>query len=183
MRWMMLPLTRYAEFSGRSRRQEFWMFFLLQLISYVLLTITAFIVGIGVAGFSTLGQGASADGGVIGAVAGLGMIALLYVAIFLGLFIPNLALAARRLHDTGRSGWWQLLYWAPWILSLFVSLAAAASPSTTAVLLNALFSGLQLIGLLVLIVFYCLEGNRGPNRFGPDPKGASDLGDLNEVFR
>lgn len=183
MNWMVLPLKRYAEFSGRSRRQEFWMFFLFQLLTYVLLTIAAFTVGIGVAAFSTLGQGASSNEGLLGAFAGLGLFALLYLLVILGLFIPNLAVAARRLHDTGRSGWWQLLYWAPWVLGIVVSVAAVAGASQTMALLNVAFSGLQLIGLIVLIVFYCLEGTRGPNRFGPDPKEASGLHELDEVFR
>lgn len=56
------------------------------------------------------------------------------------LFIPSLAVTVRRLHDTDRSGWWMLLALIP------------------------------LIGGIVLLVFMCLEGTRGPNRFGADPK-------------
>lgn len=58
----------------------------------------------------------------------------------LALFLPGLAVTVRRLHDTDRSGWWILLGLVP------------------------------LIGIIVLIVWYCTEGTRGPNRFGPDPK-------------
>lgn len=57
-------------------------------------------------------------------------------------FLPSLAMGVRRLHDTDRSGWWWLLSFIP------------------------------LIGIIVLIVFWCSEGTRGPNRFGPDPLGA-----------
>jgi uncharacterized membrane protein YhaH (DUF805 family) len=57
-------------------------------------------------------------------------------------FLPSLAMGVRRLHDTDRSGWW-------WLISL-----------------------IPLIGIIVLIVFWCSEGTRGPNRFGPDPLGA-----------
>ncbi|HMJ31878.1 MAG TPA: DUF805 domain-containing protein [Xanthobacteraceae bacterium] len=57
-------------------------------------------------------------------------------------FLPSLAMGVRRLHDTDRSGWWWLLSFIP------------------------------LIGIIVLIVFWCFEGTRGPNRFGPDPLGA-----------
>jgi uncharacterized membrane protein YhaH (DUF805 family) len=57
-------------------------------------------------------------------------------------FLPSLAMGVRRLHDTDRSGWWWLLVLIP------------------------------VIGLIVLIVFWCFEGTRGPNRFGPDPLGA-----------
>jgi uncharacterized membrane protein YhaH (DUF805 family) len=58
----------------------------------------------------------------------------------LALFLPGLAVTVRRLHDTDRSGWWILLALVP------------------------------LIGIIVLIVWYCTEGTRGTNRFGPDPK-------------
>ena len=62
----------------------------------------------------------------------------------LALLLPNLAVAVRRLHDTDRSGWWLLIALLP------------------------------LIGLIVLIVFFCIRGTPGPNRFGPDPL-TSDL--------
>jgi len=59
----------------------------------------------------------------------------------LATLLPSLAIGVRRLHDTDRSGWWWLLSFIP------------------------------LIGIIVLIVFWCFEGTRGPNRFGPDPLG------------
>jgi uncharacterized membrane protein YhaH (DUF805 family) len=60
----------------------------------------------------------------------------------LATFLPSLALGVRRLHDTDRSGWWWLIAFVP------------------------------LIGIIVLIVFWCLEGTPGQNRFGSDPLGA-----------
>ena len=54
-------------------------------------------------------------------------------------FLPSLAVGVRRLHDADRSGWWLLLVFIP------------------------------LIGFVVLIVFWCLEGTRGSNCFGSDP--------------
>jgi uncharacterized membrane protein YhaH (DUF805 family) len=57
----------------------------------------------------------------------------------LGLLIPSIAVAMRRLHDTDRSGWWLLIAFIPFI------------------------------GSIVLLIFFVLEGTRGPNRFGPDP--------------
>ncbi|MDF7679218.1 DUF805 domain-containing protein [Enterobacteriaceae bacterium ESL0689] len=55
-------------------------------------------------------------------------------------FLPNLALSFRRLHDTDHSAWWLLISLVP------------------------------LVGGIVLLVFYCLPGTQGDNRFGPDPK-------------
>lgn len=60
--------------------------------------------------------------------------------VLLALFLPGLSVAIRRLHDTDRRGWWLLIGLIP------------------------------LIGFIVLLVFYCTEGTRGPNRFGADPK-------------
>ena len=59
----------------------------------------------------------------------------------LAVLLPSIAVTVRRLHDTDRSGWWILLGFIP------------------------------IIGGIILLVFYVLEGTRGPNRFGPDPKG------------
>ena len=63
----------------------------------------------------------------------------------IALLLPSLAVMVRRLHDTDRSGWWALLCLVP------------------------------LLGGLVLLIFACLEGTRGSNRFGPDPKAETHL--------
>ncbi|MBM3273396.1 DUF805 domain-containing protein [Candidatus Kaiserbacteria bacterium] len=57
------------------------------------------------------------------------------------LFIPSLAVTVRRLHDIDKSGWWYLIILVP------------------------------IIGMIVLIVFWCLDSTPGNNRFGPNPKG------------
>ena len=126
MEWMILPLKRYADFSGRSRRKEYWMFFLLNLIVAVVLNI--------------LLGGAMLSGGEDGAIGGVG--ALLIVVYALATFIPGLAVTVRRFHDQDKSGWMVLLALIP------------------------------LVGGLIMLVFMCLEGTRGPNRFGNDPKAA-----------
>ncbi|MHA7819498.1 MAG: DUF805 domain-containing protein [Erythrobacter sp.] len=130
MDWMMMPLKRYAEFEGRSRRMEYWMFQLGQLIVFF-----AVFVIIALGGAATGGGDAGGVFGVIGL--------LLIFALALGLFIPNLAVAVRRLHDQDKSGWWYLIALIPF-------------------------------GSLVLLVFMLLEGTRGPNQYGPDPKGQGD---------
>jgi uncharacterized membrane protein YhaH (DUF805 family) len=60
----------------------------------------------------------------------------------LATILPGIAVAARRLHDVDRSGWWLLLNFIP------------------------------LIGWIVLLVWFCTRGTEGPNRFGPDPMGS-----------
>ena len=120
MEWATLPLKRYSQFSGRSRRKEFWSFVLLCIVvSIVANTID------GILGMSGL------IGGFYGPVTLLAALALV---------IPQWAVGIRRLHDTGRSGWWILIGFIP------------------------------LIGALVLIYFFVLEGTRGANQYGADPK-------------
>jgi uncharacterized membrane protein YhaH (DUF805 family) len=120
MEWMLMPLKRYADFSGRSRRKEYWMFVLGVIIAEIVVSIIEGVLGLR---------------GMIGGVYGPLMLILV-----LGLLVPSLAVMVRRLHDQDKSGWFVLLALIP------------------------------LIGGLILLVFMCLEGTRGPNRFGPDPK-------------
>ena len=92
MSWFLLAIKRYAEFSGRSRRSEYWYF----LLFVILISIAAAIVD-----------------GILASVIGFG--GLLSIVFGLGIIIPSLAVSVRRLHDTGRSGWWLLLNLVPFI--------------------------------------------------------------------
>ena len=114
MNWYLGCWKKYAEFSGRARRQEYWMFFLFNILASIALGVVDRILG------------------TSGSLGGLYSLAVL---------IPSLAVAARRLHDTDRSGWWQLIALIP------------------------------LIGFIVLLVFLCSDSKPGENRFGPNPKG------------
>jgi uncharacterized membrane protein YhaH (DUF805 family) len=88
MNWYLEVLKKYAVFTGRARRQEYWMFFLFNLIITLAL---AFI------------EGMLGSPGVLG---------LLYS---LAVLIPAIAVGVRRLHDTNRSGWWMLIGLIPFI--------------------------------------------------------------------
>ena len=79
-------LSKYATFSGRARRSEYWFFVLFQLLALIVAGIIDGILG--------------TDGGLYGLVA-------------LGLLLPIIAVSVRRLHDTDRSGWWYLLVLVP----------------------------------------------------------------------
>lgn len=120
MEWMMMPLKRYAEFSGRSRRKEYWMFVLGVIIAAVVLSIIEGIIGLS---------------GMVGGVYGP-----LTLILILAVIVPSIAVQIRRFHDQDKSGWFLLLALIPFI------------------------------GGLIVFVFMCLEGTKGPNRFGPDPK-------------
>jgi uncharacterized membrane protein YhaH (DUF805 family) len=126
MEWMLMPLRRYADFQGRSRRKEYWMFVLFQVLMMIPVSL--------VASFAFAPMFASGDTSYGFLIA---IIVLLYLAAFL---IPGIAVQVRRFHDQDKSGWFLLLGLIPYV------------------------------GGLILLVFMCLEGTRGPNRFGPDPK-------------
>jgi uncharacterized membrane protein YhaH (DUF805 family) len=111
--WYLAVLKNYAGFSGRARRTEYWMFFLINLIIVVVLDLIGMAIKV-----STL------LGGIYG----------------LAVLIPSLAVGVRRLHDTGRSGWWLLIGLIP------------------------------VIGTIILIVFMATEGQPGDNQYGPNPK-------------
>ena len=86
--------------------------------------------------------------GVIDGAAGLtdsaGGISPLNTLYSLAVLLPGIGVSIRRLHDTGRSGWWILLGFV------------------------------ICIGWIVLIIFYATPGDRGTNKYGPDPIGGSD---------
>lgn len=107
MHWYIEVLKKYAVFNGRASRQEYWYFFLFNIIiSSVLLIIDKVI-------------------GTSGTSAGSGLLNSIYI---LALFIPAIAVSVRRLHDTGRSGWWMLIALIP-IIGGIVLLIIMAQPS------------------------------------------------------
>jgi uncharacterized membrane protein YhaH (DUF805 family) len=115
--WILLPLRRYADFTGRSQRKEFWMF---QLI-YVAL----FFVGMVFIGGSTT---------VLGGWTPFGrLVVVLIVLALLGLFVPLLAVQVRRLHDQDKSGWIALLnlipYLGPIVMLIFMLIDGTPGPN------------------------------------------------------
>jgi uncharacterized membrane protein YhaH (DUF805 family) len=176
MEWMFMPLRRYADFSGRSRRMEFWMWQLWQVIVYVVVVVLAMALG----GGAMMMMGRGGDAASMMAAGGAAMIIfMLYILYSLAVFIPSIAVAVRRLHDTNRTGWWLLAPVAPYVVMIVAGMMAASSPDSAA--LAGMIAIVALIALIVLalivVVFYFLEGTKGPNRFGPDPK-APDAGQV-----
>ena len=98
MGWYLKALKNYAGFSGRARRREYWLFTLFNYIVFIVLTILDIVIF-------------QFSGGTV-----LGMLTGLYLLIVI---VPSLAVTYRRLHDTGKSGWWLLIN----LLPLFGSLA------------------------------------------------------------
>lgn len=95
-------LKQYANFTGRATRKQYWMFILFYVIFYIAAV-------------------------VVDAILGIMAVTTIYI---LGLLVPSIAIAARRLHDTGRTGWWQLLLLIPLIgaIVLLVFLVQDSGP-------------------------------------------------------
>ncbi|PTA67876.1 DUF805 domain-containing protein [Deinococcus arcticus] len=104
--YMKVLKNNYANFRGRARRREYWMFTLINTIIMVLLALPWY-----PAYMSSVSQGETGLPIGLGGVAGI--FALLYVLYALAIFLPSLAVSVRRLHDTGKSGWWYLLNLIP----------------------------------------------------------------------
>lgn len=125
MEWMLMPYKRYFDFSGRSRRKEYWMFYLFCVIVYAICSV---LISTGMPSIDP------ATGQVTGGGGALSTIGFAIYTIFgLGTIIPAIACAIRRVHDSDKSGWFVLVP-------------------------------------IYNIILMFLEGTRGPNRFGPDPK-------------
>ncbi|AKM07845.1 DUF805 domain-containing protein [Pelagerythrobacter marensis] len=149
MHWMILPLKRYFDFSGRSRRMEFWMFTLLNVI--VVAAIMALVFGFGSPERSSFDSPAGSTVVYSGLLSGIGLLLPLW---WLATVIPNVAVNVRRLHDRDMSGWW------------FLGLVVVG-----------IIPFIGLIASIAYLVLMLLPGTPGPNRFGEDPKGtlASDV--------
>ncbi len=129
MEFMLMPLKRYADFSGRSRRKEFWMFYLFTILCFLALMLVSTI-------FALISESL---GGIV--------LMIGYIGIAFGFLVPQIACGVRRLHDQDKSGWLMLLMFVP-------------------------------IANIVLLVFMFLEGTRGPNQYGPDPKDENNAQDI-----
>ncbi len=111
-------LKKYTAFDGRSRRAEYWHFVLFNFIISLIINFSSILIGKNISLAITV------------------LFALLII-------IPTLAVSVRRLHDTGKSGWWLLIGLIP------------------------------IIGAICIIVLMCIDSNPGDNKYGPNPKGVT----------
>ncbi|MBQ7211014.1 MAG: DUF805 domain-containing protein [Paludibacteraceae bacterium] len=124
--WYLKVVKNYAVFSGRARRKEYWMFVLCNFLISLVLTILDGALG------CKLPVGTT-EIGILNGIYGL------------ALFIPGLAVAVRRLHDIGKSGWWYLINLIP------------------------------AVGNIIFIVWTCFEGEPKANQYGEDPKAEEHM--------
>lgn len=116
-------LSKYATFSGRASRSEYWWFYLFMSLLYVglAIVITAIVAYV----ILLLDQGRASPKTVYVMMHGLTFLPL---PLYLGLACPFLAAHVRRLHDVGRSGWWLLIFFIPFV-GLLLLLYWSAQPS------------------------------------------------------
>ena len=110
--------SQYVGFSGRARRSEYWYFFLFNVLVSIVFAIVDNAIGTPILG----------------------------LVVSLALLLPGIAVTLRRLHDTGRTGWWIWIALVP------------------------------IVGAIVLIVFLCQDSQPGENRYGPSPKAGPVYG-------
>ena len=143
LEWMLMPVKRYADFKGRSRRKEYWSFFLLSMI--VMVVIMALRSATGPSMMEVMAENPDNPLAIYGWMyGGVGMLLALWT---LATFVPNIALNVRRLHDRDMSGWWLLGFFVGMIIPI-----------------------INIVASIAYLVFMFLPGTAGPNRFGPDPK-------------
>ena len=118
MEWYLKVINSYFDFNGRSRRMEYWMFVLINSIISVFCILLDSMLGT----VWSIGYGP------------------IYIGYGLAVFVPGLAVAIRRLHDIGKSGWYYLLVIIP------------------------------IIGPIWLIILFVTEVEQGDNKYGPNPK-------------
>lgn len=105
-RWYLKVMRQYADFDGRSRRKEYWYFVLYNFIFFCILGALDYFLGLRLLGDSSFG-----------------FLSMIYS---IGVLIPSIAVAVRRLHDMGKSGWWYFIQLIPliggiWLLVLLVT--------------------------------------------------------------
>jgi len=105
MNWYLKVLKQYADFNGRARRKEYWMFALFNII----FLITAMI-----------------GDNVLGTTIGVLPYGVFYFLYALAVFLPGLAVFVRRLHDVGKSGWMSLIILIPLIGAIWILVLACA---------------------------------------------------------
>ncbi len=148
---------KYFKFSGRARRSEFWYWVLFSILATILMGILDLIV------FPSLAE------------QDLGPFDSFFT---LGTLIPGLAVGWRRMHDTGRSGWWIggfYLFIIAFLVFVFVQFGAevfddASSMSGS----DSLFWLLPIVIMfgwaITILVFFCFDSQEGHNKYGENPK-------------
>ncbi len=133
MEYYIEAFRRYFEFHGRSSRSEYWYFALFNIMIMIALGVMS---------------------SIIEEYFNLHSFFLINSVYFLAILIPSLAVAVRRMHDIGKSGWWLLVYFIP------------------------------LVGGISLLVLLVIDSEYGRNKYGENPKGIGNyIDEFDEINR
>jgi uncharacterized membrane protein YhaH (DUF805 family) len=169
MEWMLMPFRKFAQFGGRSRRKEYWMWVL-----FIVIVSTVIRIVEGMLGLTQAGIGGAQNYSV--GVGGNGPLSGLFGLVVL---IPGLAVTARRLHDINRSALWMLVPLGTLIFCVTMFVGSIMSGSAGGSFGWAFAAiGLYFLTVVVMIVFLCFDGTKGENRFGADPKSEQNIADV-----
>jgi uncharacterized membrane protein YhaH (DUF805 family) len=141
--------SKYATFSGRARRSEYWYFALFN-----------FLIGLVLA--------------IIGKI--LPFLAILSSLYGLAILIPGIAISVRRLHDIGKSGWTMLIYLIPAIIYgvllsiMLIKHFEGEEPNLTLYIIFGIITFITFVLAIVFIVWMCRDSQPGENKWGPNPK-------------
>lgn len=159
-----LAFQNYFDFSGRAQRSEYWWFFLFTLVAGAVLEgVDALILG-----FEDFDDYLDAD------------FTPLYTVFVLLTFIPSLSVAWRRMHDIGRSGWWNMLWIAPLLWAgLGTGMLFASDQQFTLTMGILLAAGVifTIACIVYTIVLLATDSEPRTNRYGPSPK----YGDFDDI--
>ena len=177
------PLVKYVDFQGRARRSEFWLWVLFRIaVGMVMGSIMTTVM------FSGMNFQNPDPSQFMGRY--FSVMPILQI-VNLGLLLPSIAVAVRRLHDTNRSGWWYVMPIVVAIVGMILFFVFAGTQLFSAIgtgntmtdeqglkffftVMGSMFLFVflpLLVAEIVMLVFYVSDGTPSANRFGADPKG------------
>ena len=158
MQYYINAIKNYANFKGRARRKEYWMFTLFNIIFVIVAMILDSALG---DTFKSPLTGLNTHYGFI------------YLAYSLFVFIPGLSVLVRRLHDIGKSGklllWVFLIYFVVFIIAGFLTYGSEVALVPLVHFIGGIGAGIWMLVLL------CTDSLPGPNKWGPNPKGVGNI--------
>ncbi len=176
MKWYLMVIKKYSTFTGRSRRKEFWMFVLMNLLFSTLAKLIDQLLGLNLPGSGFM------DGGIINMVYSLFVI------------VPTLSLTVRRFHDIGKSGWVYFRFmlaaiistivWVVLILMKAMKSGMSLDPEDIDLatmgqfLVPTMIYGLVILGIAIWsLVLMVRDSQPGENKYGPNPKEDNNITD------
>ena len=175
MKWFLKCIRHYADFKGRARRKEYWMFALI-----------SGLIGMPIAMLRELFGNDAALEGMWGAQESMGLastssavlsvvVNVIYLLWTLFILVPSIAVMVRRLHDTGRSGKILIPLFVLEIIFVILAVGAGIAP-TMAMSILLVVTGILFLAVVVWVFVLTVKpGDIGPNRYGSDPKALDEI--------